>query len=59
MKEFDKWWKKHSIEGLWDYEEYFEAGWEAALEWAKKECGVTCYGAWDVAEMIDKELENG
>lgn len=34
-KQFEKWWKKVSMEGDWDYENYAQLGWEAALEWAE------------------------
>lgn len=33
MLEFEKWWKKDSTQGDWDYEIYAEWGWEAALIW--------------------------
>lgn len=33
MKEFDKWWKKYTSDGICDYEECYEAGWKEALKW--------------------------
>ena len=57
MKEFDKWWNKYSMEGMWDYEEYAEAGWEAALEWVANKCrGRRSKGLFDLLDEIDREL---
>ena len=32
MKTFKSWWDKYKMEGIWDYEGYYEAGWEAASD---------------------------
>jgi len=55
LKEFEKWWNKVSMEEGWDYEEYAQRGWEAALEWIYYD-GVI--GDSLAGDLIKEELEN-
>jgi len=59
MEQFKKWWKKDSWEGDWDYEEYTERGWIAALGWVQSrfEFGSkVAYSNDDILMAVKKEI---
>lgn len=59
MKEFEKWWKKESWEGTWDYEDHTRDGWEAALEWVQSRLkfgSEVAYSTDDTLMAIKKEI---
>jgi len=56
LKEFEKWWKKDSWEGDWDYEEYAKRGWDASLEWVMRR-GMHHYGNDFLTDMTNLSRE--
>ena len=57
MKAFEEWWDDYKAEGIWDYEEYFEGGWRAALKWVLKTRDENYKkGIEDIYRLIDEEL---
>ena len=56
-KEFKIWWDKVSMEGDWDYENYAELGWIAALDWAEERIKESI-GVGNALSKIIQELES-